>query len=420
MDDTRTPLRGPVRTGERALAPDLARGAMLLLIALANTPFYLWGREYGSVGFHPTDGSVLDRVVQAVIITGVDLRVCPMFAFLFGYGMVQVLARQRAAGASERDALALLRRRNLWLLAFGAVHALLLFAGDVLGAYGLAGLVLAWLFIRRADRTLLVWAGIGTGLLVAMAVLGAVGAYFAAASGAPAAEGLEPTAFATASASEEDPLRAAVLRLSVWPVIVLAQGLLGLTVPVAILLAFWAARRRILEEPWNHLRLLRTTAAAGIAVGWLGGLPHALDHTGVLGVPDNADWFFALTQPVTGLACGIGYVALFGLIGAGLRGRRPGPVSGAVTAVGKRSLTCYLAQSVLCAPLLSAWGLGLGGVFGSAAMALFAVGVWLATVLLAWWLERAGRRGPAEAALRRLAYRRPASAEPGRASGATR
>src|SRR5690606_7631351 len=163
--------------------------------------------------------------------------------------------------------LALLRRRNLWLLAFGAVHALLLFAGDVLGAYGLAGLVLAWLFIRRADRTLLVWAGIGTRLLVAIAVLGAVGgyfagrrggvgAYFAAASGAPAAEGLEPTAFATASASEEDPLRAAVLRLSVWPVIVLAQGLLGLTVPVAILLAFWAARRRILEEPWNHLRLL--------------------------------------------------------------------------------------------------------------------------------------------------------------------
>ncbi|WP_026119945.1 DUF418 domain-containing protein [Nocardiopsis potens] len=420
MDDTHRPLRGPVRAGERAPAPDLARGAMLLLIALANTPFYLWGREYGSVGFHPADGTVADRVVQAVIITGVDMRVYPMFAFLFGYGMVQLLSRQRASGTSERDALALLRRRNLWLLAFGAVHALLLFTGDVLGAYGLAGLVLAWLFIRRADRTLLVWAGLGGALLAAMTVLGAVGAYFAAAGGAPAPEETGPTAFLTASASAEDPLQAALLRISTWPVIVLGQGLLGLTVPVAILLAFWAARRRVLEEPWNHLRLLRATAAVGIPAGWLGGLPYALDHVGVLDVPASADWVFALTQMSTGLLCGLGYVALFGLIGARLHGRAPGPVGGAVAAVGKRSLTCYLAQSVLCAPLLSAWGLGLGGVLGSAAMALFAAGVWLATVLLAVGLERSGRRGPAEAALRRLAYRRPAAAEPGRSSGATR
>jgi hypothetical protein len=33
--------RGPVRPGERALAPDLARGGMLLLIMLSNTGFHL-------------------------------------------------------------------------------------------------------------------------------------------------------------------------------------------------------------------------------------------------------------------------------------------------------------------------------------------------------------------------------------------
>ncbi len=32
-----TVSRGPVDAGERALAPDLARGFMLLFIALANT-----------------------------------------------------------------------------------------------------------------------------------------------------------------------------------------------------------------------------------------------------------------------------------------------------------------------------------------------------------------------------------------------
>jgi uncharacterized protein len=37
-------------------------------------------------------------------------------------------------------------------------------------------------------------------------------------------------------------------------------------------------------------------------------------------------------------------------------------------------------------------------------MAAFAVGVWLATVVGADAMERAGRRGPAEVLLRRLTY----------------
>ncbi len=94
----------------RALAPDLARGLMLLLIAL--------------------------------------------FAALFGYGLVQLANRQLAAGRSPSQVRAVLRRRSLWLLAFGFCHALLLFFGDILGAYGLVGLVLAG-FVLREDRTVL-------------------------------------------------------------------------------------------------------------------------------------------------------------------------------------------------------------------------------------------------------------------------
>ena len=81
----------------------------------------------------------------------------------------------------------------------------------------------------------------------------------------------------------------------------------------------------------------------------------------------------------------------------------------AVTAVGKRSLSCYLAQSVICAPALAAWGLGLGETFGSAAAALFAIGVWLVTLMLAYLQERADQRGPAEVLLRRLVYPRSSS-----------
>ena len=44
-----TVARGPVRPGERALAPDLARGFMLLLIVLSNTGFHLWAATHGAV-----------------------------------------------------------------------------------------------------------------------------------------------------------------------------------------------------------------------------------------------------------------------------------------------------------------------------------------------------------------------------------
>lgn len=416
-DEGRPRLRGPLGLAGRAPAPDLARGFMLLLIVLANTTFYLYGRVRSAAGFHPVDGSVADKVVQALLITGVDLRVYPMFAFLFGYGLAVIYRRQGDAGVSQPEAFRLLQRRNLWLLGFGFVHAPLLWGGDVLGAYGLCGLLLVWLFLRRADRTLLVWAGVLTAVLLLLAALSVFGAAAVLASGGAVQAGGGLPDFVTASASAENPLTAAGYRMLLWPFIVLAQGLLGLAVPVAILLGFWAARRRILEEPANHRRLLWITAVGGIAIGWAGGLPHALAHVGMLAGLDQVMWVFTSTQAITGLACGVGYVAVFGLIGDRLAGRPPGPVGSAVSAVGKRSLTSYLGQSVLCAPLLAAWGLGLGAVLGSATMALFAIGVWLVTVAFAVWLERRGKPGPAETLLRRMIYRERRPAAPRDAPG---
>ena len=88
-------------------------------------------------------------------MTFIDSRVYPMFAFLFGYGMVQMFSRQVASGVPVKQARRLLRRRNWWLLAFGFVHAALLWNGDVLGAYGLAGLIMVGIFFKRRTRTLL-------------------------------------------------------------------------------------------------------------------------------------------------------------------------------------------------------------------------------------------------------------------------
>ncbi|WP_306367595.1 DUF418 domain-containing protein [Nocardiopsis sp. CC223A] len=400
-----TAARGPVGAGERALAPDLARGFMLLFIALANSVWYLWAVPMGGLNAHPEPQGAADAVVQFFTIVVVDGRSYPMFAFLFGYGMVQLAMRQEAAGASPADVNALLRRRNLWLLVFGFFHALLLWFGDVLGAYGLAGLLLAWLFLRRRDTTLLVWAGVFIGLLGLLTAFSIVGIALAPGGESAAAGGMDGMAD---SAGESSILAAALGRVIVWPLISVMQGLLGLVVPTMILLAFWAARRRVLEEPGRHLTLLRWTAGLGIPIAWLGALPDALAQVGVWEVTAAQGSMLAVPHMFAGLFGGLGYVALITLVAHALqrRGREPGVVLTAVTATGKRSLSSYLAQSVLCAPVLAAWGLGLGAFLTSWTMFLYAIGVWLVTVVAAYLMERAGRRGPAEVLLRRLSYRR--------------
>lgn len=421
-----TLTRGPVRAAERSPAPDLARGFMLLLIAVANTPYYLWGREHSPGNSHPVEGSWLDKLVDVVIILGVDMRVYPMFAFMFGYGMMQLYTRQLASGTSERRAWQLLERRNAWLLVFGFVHAALLWMGDVLGAYGIAGLLMVALFLRRKDVTLMVWAGVLLALFALVIALSLVGAYFAAEMPPDeAAEMARSFAVDDASVVATSYLASIPDRLAMWVFIAPGQGLF-FVVPMMILLAFWAGRRRILENPGEHLPLLRRVAAIGITIGVLGGLPSALEHLGVYEVPLGSIWVFFPVQVFTGFFAGLGYVALFGLFGhavARRRAARPapegtvrtaldvdGPLAGAFQAVGKRSLTCYLLQSVLCAPALAAWGLGLGQHLSSWSMLLYALAVWGLTVGFAVWQEKRGLRGPAEVLLRRLAYRRAAAA----------
>src|SRR3954465_11733938 len=118
---------GPVKRSERALAPDLARGAMLLFIALANAANFAFAGQPG------LDGTPhgFQRVINFLMTTLVDSRAYPVFAVMFGYGLVQLTRRHRAAGTDERP---ILMRRNIALIVFGLAHATLLYFGDFLGA----------------------------------------------------------------------------------------------------------------------------------------------------------------------------------------------------------------------------------------------------------------------------------------------
>lgn len=404
----------------RALAPDLARGMMLLLIAVANVSWYLWGHEGGAYLVHPTDGGPGDRVIAALLVVFVDGRIYPMFAFLFGYGMVQFCRSRTAAGLGETDIRRQLRRRHWWLIAFGLLHAALLFAGDILGLYGLLGLLIGWLLVFRRTETIQYWLIALGGLAMSTMVVGvyAMGGLSLLEAVADPAEtgGMQAQAFGVDwvrdSMSGIEPYGLAMLlRVAIWLVILLGQ-LFTFFVPFCILAGVLAARHGLLDRPAEHTRTLRLLAGYGIAIAWLTGIPAALAYLGVIPGGDATLSMLSLLAQGGGLAGGIGYAAAFGLL-ARRMGQARGILSRAVTGIGKRSLSFYLLQSVLLAPLLSAWAFGLGGRLGTAAAVSIAIGVWLISLPLAFLLESRGVRGPAELVLRRLTYgrRQPARSE---------
>lgn len=364
---------------------------MLLLIALANVHIYVYGHSLGVRGY-PRDVDGVDRVVAALQLMLVDGRAYPLFGLLFGYGIVQLARRRAGAGLPAGTVVRLVRRRGWWMVVIGFVHGALLWSGDIVGAYGLLAVLLAAMLVAGTDRHLLVTTGVGA--LLATIIY--------APSALPVPDG--PQALLPSIATES-PAAAALLRLAEWAGIGLIFA--ALTVFGAVALGAWAGRRRFLDEPERHQRLLVRVAAAGITAAVLGGLPLALMAAQVWTSPSLGALLLAgALHALSGYAGGVGYAALFGVIAIRLARRRPGPVTGAVLACGRRSLSCYLAQSVAFVALLPAWTLGLGAGATLWQAALVGIGVWSAILVVAALSEGVGYRGPAEVLLRRLTYGR--------------
>ncbi|MFI5692723.1 DUF418 domain-containing protein [Kribbella sp. NPDC051586] len=383
--------RGPVTGKERALAPDLIRGAMLLLIGLANSANFAFA---GQPGVESAPHGV-ERILNFLKLTFVDARAYPVFAVMFGYGLVQLARRQRASGATTGAVRRILLKRNAWLVAFGLAHATLLYFGDFLGAYGIVGMICTLFLINRGDKfhriALVIWAF----MIVELLVVASLAALAVVNSSGPAhalTNSPNPSLAATSYfAGMAD-------RLHEYPMH--AASVLGFI--VIVWLGIWAARKQILENPAAHKSLLARVAVGGLGITVLGGLPLALVGAGWVHVDKSAVDALGLLSHMSGMFGGPGYVALFGLLV--LRIRQLSLPVRAISALGQRSLSGYLFQSVSWMVLLAPFTLDLR--FGSTAYtaALVAIGVWIVSVVGAYAMSKRSYRGPAETLLRRLVY----------------
>ncbi len=127
---------GPVASDRRIGALDLARGFALLGILLVNIQTFNLSMldPAGGKRALPTDG-----IVQWVLATFFENKFWALFSILFGMGFAVMM---EGAESDRRGFVARYLRRALALAAFGALHIVLIWHGDILFNYAVTALVL--------------------------------------------------------------------------------------------------------------------------------------------------------------------------------------------------------------------------------------------------------------------------------------
>lgn len=368
---------------ERQHVVDRLRGFALLGVLLVNTPFLLTSVAGASDASMPTP---LDRTAGFLTWALFQAKSYVIFSFLFGYSLTVLLERVSAKGLDGRR---VYRQRLLALGLLGAVHAVLLFVGDILVVYALLGTALVWLR-RCSDRVL---------LRVAVVCYAAQPVVLLVLVGLAGDEVVGGVAEIDRSWATDGLLAATWTRIQVWPAaLTLILALQGLLVLALFCVGLVAGRNRWLADPEAR----RPQVVRVRRWGWLLGLPPQLVAGALIVWPGTEETpgrllagvvLLYVTAPVLSAA----YVATVALL----------PRSRFVRVTetdGTMSLTIYLGESLLMTTLAAGWGFGLFGLDTAAAMGV-AVAVWLALSLFAHvWHRRVGGGGPAERLLRRLTY----------------
>ena len=132
------PIAGP----ERIDMLDALRGFALFGILLMNLEAFTGPISQAITGIDARLAGA-DRWSDAFIYIFVQGKFWTLFSTLFGVGFALMFDRLQARGG---DFLVIYRRRLWALLAFGLLHVLLIWEGDILLTYALAGFAFFYFF----------------------------------------------------------------------------------------------------------------------------------------------------------------------------------------------------------------------------------------------------------------------------------
>lgn len=413
----------------RLIVPDFARGMALWGIAAANaTTAWFHNTEattaamFGGISdSHP----MLDKIVAVFTAMFAHNRGLPMFSTLLGVGVgfiaMSLWRKQFPVGAARKT----LVRRYAFLLLFGAVHTVFLFYGDIMTTYGICGILLA-LLLTMKDKHIKLIAYIMLGLSLVVSVLAAALIGFAAG---------ENPAFAEEMSGSMNPAAAldtlpGGANLDSYPGLLATQAmvlvftLLGMPFttfvyfPVMLIGFVWAREGRFAKVAEYRKSFWAWTVAGAVFVFGIG-LPWGLASIGVL--PSQWEAVFTILNFGAGVITGPAILACCALLLDGAQQRinratatstTPAQAYVAATplwlripaALGKRSMSGYLFQSLVFFVLVYPFTLNFGHNTGAAVQFGLATTIWLISLALAWALEVSNKPGPFEWLHRRISY----------------
>ncbi len=390
--DGETQLSGPIVPSQRIEALDIVRGFALFGVLMLNMVDF--SGPVGSVDPWVVSTTWWDRTVELLIRVLGEAAFYTTFSFLFGLGFA--LQFERAIARGERFSWRFAARLSV-LGIFGLIHGFLIWDGDILFQYAIAGFFLL-LFARVTSSAAPRWAlGFAAFTLAVVTFMFGLLVFF----------DYEPTSSADIAAqvtlfSEGGFFDIADERFGGWieHVLTVAFGIpwfLSL-----FLVGLWAVRSGKLanwrnEKPFLVSVLRVSVPIAVLAKGTLALfiLTGAVELSASIGV--------VLSVFVGGPALGATYVCLVLLALQRLPvGRHP---LRHLAPVGRMALTNYLTQSVVAVLFFYGYGLGLYGRFGVAVTFCFTVAIFGAQILFSrWWLSRFSF-GPMEWLWRTLTYR---------------
>ncbi len=387
---------------ERIAALDLIRGVAVLGILAVNVAGFAGPPSAAYSPWLPDPASRADEWAFAATLWLFEGKMRALFSLLFGASLLLFVERAEAAG---RDGQALQLRRLGWLALFGYLHFLLLWWGDILFLYAMAGFFA--LALREArPRVLLatalalfaVWQLSGIGLSLPDAAQEQAALHSPA--GSPQRARL---AGIKASYREQDARDIAEARAG-WSAQVAAKFTqrpfyllrvvlfsLGEVLPY-MLLGMALFRSGFFAGSWSRRRL-RAMALAGLGLGgglclwasWWALTAHFPEMTMRLLV--NYALGFAH------LAMALGYAAALMLAAPSLArtwlGQR-------LIAAGRMAFSNYIGTSLVMCALFYGWGLDRFGHYGAAMQVWFVLLGW--ALMLGWsapWLARF-QQGPLE------------------------
>ncbi|CUS48084.1 MAG: membrane protein with DUF418 domain [Idiomarinaceae bacterium HL-53] len=402
-------LPNPLEEQERIALLDIIRGFALFGILMMNIEYFQKSMLAFVFGFDETQTGI-DYQVGWFVFTFIQGKFYTLFSLLFGIGFIVFLDRAIAKTSSPRF---LFFKRLFFLAFFGAIHALLIWSGDILLTYAIAGLFLL-LFTKKNAQQLRKWA-IGlllvtpilmlfSGSLISLASLAPEGAKMIASDYATThkqftsdiAQGL--MIYATGTWSE-----AVMWRIYELKTLYVGMGLVFQLPPILGLFLLGAsfARSGLFERSKEESLL---TYKKMMRWGYGLGIPAAL-YLGFYGLDMNLlmptfSTSVAFTaQAIANVALCLAYLATLGWLW-----QRGKTWLNVFAPAGRMALTNYLMQSLVFTFFFYGYGLGFFGEVGRAGATGLAVVLYVAQLFASsWWLNRFNY-GPMEWVWRALTY----------------